>query len=130
MGSIRERTSGGAYRSYFQFQSKGDSMNELLILAGAFALAFLIETLVVYLVGEPINHIPKLLPFKWLLMYVSAGVGVGLSLFYKLDLISLIFQQAATVVGIVITGLAIGRGSNYLHQFVSKFFPGKPVPIA
>jgi len=104
-------------------------MNELLILAGSFALAFLIETLVEYLVGEPINHIPKLMPFKWLMMYVSAGVGVGLGLFYKIDLIALIFQREATVVGIVITGLAIGRGSNYLHQFVGKFFPGKPIPM-
>jgi hypothetical protein len=103
-------------------------MEELLILAGAFALAFLIESLVEYLVGEPINHSPKLIPFKWLLMYVSACIGVGLSIFYKIDLIALIFQREATIVGIVITGLAIGRGSNYLHQFVSKFFPGKPVP--
>jgi hypothetical protein len=30
-----------------------------------------------------------------------------------------------TVVGMVLTGMAIGRGSNFLHQFVSQFFPAK-----
>lgn len=101
-------------------------MNELLILAGAFALAFLIESLVEYIFGEPINHIPKIVPYKWLLMYVSAIAGVLLSLFYKLDLLALIMAREGTIVGMVITGLAIGRGSNFLHQFVSKFFPAKP----
>ena len=104
-------------------------MNELLILAIALALAFLVETMVEYLFGEIVNHVPKLAPYKWLLMYVAAAFGVGVALFYRVDLLALIIQQEATIVGMVITGLAIGRGSNYLHQFISKFFPGKPVPL-
>ena len=104
-------------------------MNELLVLAGVLAIAFLIETLTEYIFGTPMDKIPKLAPYKWLLMYIAAIWGVGMCLFYKLDLISLIIQQDATVVGIVLTGLAVGRGSNYLHQFISKFFPGKPVPV-
>ncbi len=100
-------------------------MEELLILAGSFAIAFLTETLVEYLLGIPMDKFPKLTPFKWLLMYVAGAVGVGLSLFYKLDLLALIMAREGTVIGMVITGLAIGRGSNYLHQFVSQFFPTK-----
>jgi hypothetical protein len=58
-------------------------------------------------------------------MYLSAIAGVLLSLFYKLDLLSLIMANEITVVGMVLTGMAIGRGSNFLHQFVSQFFPAK-----
>ena len=105
-------------------------MNELLILAGAFALAFFTEGLVEYIFGTPMDKIPKLAPFKWLLMYVAAIVGVGLTIHYKLDLMALILKSDPDMVGIVITGLTIGHGSNFLHQFISKFFPGKPVPIA
>ena len=102
-----------------------DITQELLIIAGAFALAFLTEAFVEYFIGQVMDKFPKLSPFKWLLMYISAVVGVGLSLFYKLDLISLIIQQDITIVGMVLTGMAIGRGSNFLHQFVSQFFPTK-----
>jgi ABC-type uncharacterized transport system permease subunit len=102
-----------------------DITQELLIIAGAFALAFLTEAFVEYFIGQVMDKFPKLSPFKWLLMYISAVVGVGLSLFYKLDLISLIIQQDITIVGMVLTGMAIGRGSNFLHQFVSQFFPAK-----
>ncbi len=103
-------------------------VDDLLVIAIAFALAFLTETLVEYFFGEVANHVPKLQPYKWLLMYVAAIVGVALSLFYKIDLLALIIQQPGTVVGTVISGLAIGRGSNYLHQFVMKFFPNAPIP--
>jgi hypothetical protein len=102
-----------------------DITQELLIIAGAFALAFLTEAFVEYFIGQVMDKFPKLSPFKWLLMYISAVVGVGLSIFYKLDLISLIIQQDITIVGMVLTGMAIGRGSNFLHQFVSQFFPAK-----
>jgi len=104
-------------------------MDDILILAVAFALAFLTEAFTEYFIGQWFDKIPKLSPWKWCLIYVSALVGVGLALFYKLDLIALIIQQDYTYVGIILTGLAIGRGSNFLHQFVSKFFPSKPVPV-
>ena len=104
-------------------------MNELLILAGALALAVLIESMTEYIFGTVADHVPALVPYKWLLMYVAAAWGVGVCIYYQVDLISLIFQQEPTVVGVVMTGLAVGRGSNYLHQFISKFFPGKPIPV-
>ena len=99
--------------------------NELLVLAGSFALAFLTEAFVEYFIGQVMDRFPKVAPFKWLLMYVSAIVGVALAIYYQLDLIALIISQDVTIVGMVLTGLAIGRGSNFLHQFVSQFFPTK-----
>jgi hypothetical protein len=103
----------------------------------SFLLSFLIESGTEYIFGTPMSKIEKLKPFTWLLMYVSMAAGVGLSFYYKLDLIALLptwlaelTQSTAaympTPVGFVLTGLAIGRGSNYLHQLMSKFFPVKP----
>jgi hypothetical protein len=106
-------------------------------LAVIFALAYLAESLTEYLFGIPFDKIPKLTPFKWTLMYLSAGVGVGMAVFYKLDLVSLLAEVISemvgvvspipvTVVGFVLTGLGIGRGANWMHDFVSKYFK-KPV---
>jgi hypothetical protein len=100
-------------------------MDEILVLAGAFALAFLVEAFVEYFIGAWFDKYPKLAPYKWLLAYVSALAGIGLSLYYSLDLLSLIMANDVTVVGMILTGMAIGRGSNFLHQFVSTFFPAK-----
>lgn len=103
----------------------------------SFLLSFLIESSVEYIFGTPMAKIEKLKPFTWLLMYVAMAAGVGLSFFYQLDLVALLpvwldslaegaGSYAPTPVGYVLTGLAIGRGSNYLHQVMSKFFPVKP----
>ncbi len=64
---------------------------------------------------------------------MAAGVGVGLALFYHLDLIAVIAQSAGvavdlaapTTVGEVLSGLAVGRGANYLNQFVSTYLKPK-----
>ena len=54
-------------------------------------------------------------------MYVAAIAGVGLAIFYQLDLLALIGELAPSTVGYVLTGLIIGRGANYLHDFVSTY---------
>ncbi len=114
---------------------------ELKALAVTFALAFLTETFVEYFFGIPMDHYEKLKPYKWLLMYVAAGVGIFLALFYKLDLIAIISRFAAqvsgmataldepSVPGMVLTGMAIGRGANFVHDFLSKYLaPKLPIP--
>lgn len=112
-----------------------------VMLAVVFALAFLAESMVEYIFGEPFNHFPKLESWKWLLMYISASVGIILGFYYKLDLVYLIAYVAGelaglpttmtvTPVGMILTGLAIGRGANYVHQFISEYLPKtKPGPI-
>lgn len=107
-------------------------MNPLEILAIAFALAFLAESLVEYIFGTLFDKVPKLEPYKWALMYVALLVGVGMAFYYSLDLIALISQELGGVVpvswfGILMTGLIVGRGSNFLHEFVSKFLKKAPV---
>ena len=103
----------------------------------SFLLSFLIESGTEYIFGTPMSKVKKLQPYTWTLMYVSMAAGIGLCFFYRLDLIALlptwlaeITQERAdytpTFVGYILSGLAIGRGSNYLHQVMSKFFPVKP----
>jgi hypothetical protein len=106
----------------------------------AFSLAFLTESFTEYLLGTPMDHIPAAKPYKWLLMYASMFVGIGLCLFYKLDLIVLVAYTLSmmfggviiwqiTTVGMVLSGVIIGRGANFLHDFLVKVLVKPPVPI-
>lgn len=106
-------------------------MDVFKLLAVIFLLAFLVESLVEYLFGQLIAHIPMLQPHGWVLIYISAAVGVVCSLFYGFDLLYLMGNwlelrwdqlAAPSTIGMIATGLAIGRGANYLHDLVSKFF--------
>ena len=102
-------------------------MNVFAILAVIFLLSFLVESLVEYLFGQFFSHIPSLNPYSWTLMYISAIVGVVAAFVYQFDLISLLGSYVGQPIpinslGIVLTGLAIGRGANYLHDLVAKFF--------
>jgi hypothetical protein len=104
-----------------------------ITLAIVFACSFLVETLVEAVVGEPINHIPKLLPFKWTIQYVAFGVGIAGAFIYQFDFLALLGRflgdsTPITTFGTVLTGLAIGRGSVYIHDFIKKFFV-RPNPI-
>jgi len=110
-----------------------------ILIAVAFALAFLTESLVEYLFGTPMTKIAKLAPWKWCLMYVAAVVGVSLALYWKIDLIAVIANGIAqlsnveytwnvSIVGQVLSGLAIGRGSNFLHDFLAKALQKPDVP--
>ena len=109
----------------------------MVYLAVIFALAFLAESMTEYIVGPLFEKIEKWKPYKWVQAYVALIVGIGLAVFYKLDLIYLlsnVISEATgvqspiqvSVVGFVLTGLGIGRGASYLHDFVSRYFK-KPV---
>lgn len=99
-------------------------MTPLQIFGVSLALAFLAESMVEYLFGTLIDHIPALGSYRWTLQYIAAIAGVGLAIYYGLDLIAVIGeQQSVTLVGQVLSGLIIGRGANFLHQFVSAYFP-------
>jgi hypothetical protein len=99
-------------------------------------LAIVIESLIEALLSPIVDNVPALKPFRWLLQYGAVFCGVLAAFIYRLDLIYLAGQflgkitDAAspiemTVFGTIVTGLAIGKGSNYVHQFISKFLPSK-----
>ena len=93
------------------------------LLAFAFVLSVVVEALVEYFVGTPMNKIPKLAPYKWALMYVALGVGIGLAWFFQIDLFAIGFKIEPSSVGMILTGVLIGSGSSKFRQFVSKYLP-------
>ena len=106
-------------------------MTPLVALAVAFTLAFITESFVEYIFGIPMKKVPKLEKYIWTLNYIALVVGVGLAFYYTVDLISLVAELAGgkvgiTPVGIALTGMIIGRGSNFLNDFVTKFLKPNP----
>lgn len=100
----------------------------LMILAIVLFIAFLIETLVEFALGTLFDKIPKLALLKWTIMYVAIAVAIFASFLYRLDLVFMLAQFLGTndipqtTFGMIITGVAIGKGSNYLHDLFKKFF--------
>ena len=86
----------------------------------ALFLAFMTEASVEYIFGTPMDKIAKLQPFKWLLMYAGLAVGIGLCFWYQLDIVSEIYGTTTTV-GIILTGLAVGRGSNFVNDLYARY---------
>lgn len=102
-------------------------MNILAILAVILLLAFMVESLTEYIFGQAAQHIPALAPYSWALMYIALAIGIAGAFIYHFDLIHLLSQFMGqeipiTPFGIALTGAAIGRGSNYIHDLVAKFF--------
>lgn len=90
-------------------------------------LAFLVESMVEYLFGAIVENIPSFKPYKWLTMYVAGIVGVIGAFVYGFDIISLLakflgLDIQVNVFGQIIMGLAIGRGANYIHDIVKRYF--------
>ena len=89
----------------------------------AFALAFLAESMTEYLFASWVDRIAKLAEAEPL-KYIALLVGVGMAFAYRLDLLALAFPEQPPVVwwvGVLLTGMAIGRGSNYVHAFYSTY---------
>lgn len=102
----------------------------MIVLLVILLLAFLVETTVEYFFGQACGRIAALQPYQWLLMYVAAAVGVGGAFLYGFDLLYILgnflggseYIPGPSWLGVLLTGLAIGRGSNFVHDLVSKFF--------
>jgi len=61
------------------------------------------------------------------LRYSAAGVGLVLCLIYRADLLALLgLTCPVPYAGAAITGLLIGRGANYIHDFANRWltWPG------
>lgn len=61
----------------------------------------------------------KLKPY---LGYVALIFGVVLAIIYQIDLLDMVgIQTPYTIISYSISGLIIGRGSNYVNDLISKF---------
>lgn len=87
------------------------------IFAGALLLSTFIEGLLSYIFGE--NKNPKYNNRDYI-KYTSLALGVIVANLYKIDILSVTgLMPIHEIVGYCISGLIIGRGSNYLNDFVS-----------
>ena len=90
-------------------------------------LAFLAEGLTEYF-ARPILVAVRLANKSPLwLRYIAMLVGVGLSFAYRADLLQMMGYTAVhPAIGITLTGVLIGRGSNYMNELASRFLQPPP----
>ena len=95
-------------------------MESLAPLGAILALAFLAEGLTEYFFSGLLTA--KGIDTKYL-RYIAALIGVALSLTYSLDILEDLLGISAgiPVLGKVLTGLILGRGSNFVHDFYSSY---------
>jgi hypothetical protein len=94
-------------------------------LLGALFFGFMAtEGTVEYFLGTLFDKIAALTPHKWVLMYLSALVGVGFAWAYGFDLIASVFGYTSPGVpwlGVVLTGIVLGRGANFVNDIWGKY---------
>jgi len=103
-------------------------VNPAIAILGIFLLAALAEALVEYFVapwlkpeGKEFDEPQKTIR-TMLLRYSSAAVGVGLCLAYTVDLLAIVgLESGWWWVGPFLTGLLIGRGANFVNDFVERW---------
>ncbi|MBI2304697.1 MAG: hypothetical protein HYU86_08140 [Chloroflexi bacterium] len=95
-------------------------MEALTPLTVVLALAFLCESMTEYLFSDLIVVLGG---EKRHLKYIAVAVGVGLSLAYGLDMMRVFLDISPRLpyLGEVLTGLILGRGANYVHDFYTSF---------
>lgn len=82
---------------------------------GILFLATFIEGLITYTVGEKKSTRPYL-------KYIALALGVAAAILYKVNLLALLdlgLTATNPYVDFVVTGLVIGRGSNYVNDIIT-----------
>lgn len=83
-------------------------------------LATLVEGFTEYLFGEVQSAKPYL-------RYIALALGVGVSLAYGIDILGILgLVSPFPLVGQIISGLILGRGSNYVNDIMTSFTKGTP----
>lgn len=89
-------------------------------LAGLFFLATFVEGMIQYFAGESKYETR---PY---LRYISLALGVGLAVAYKVNIPELVgITSSFAAVDWLLSGVIIGRGSNYLNDIISSFRKSK-----
>jgi hypothetical protein len=92
-------------------------------------LAAIVEAIVEYFIAPMVKpeteNIKVPLQTDWrgmALRYSAAGIGVLLCILYDCDLLVVIgLTTPIPYVGAIVTGLLIGRGANYINDFVDRW---------
>jgi hydrogenase/urease accessory protein HupE len=93
-----------------------NNFNHMAIIAILF-LATFVEGLVEYLFGK----VEKMKP---VLSYIALFLGVALAVAYKVDIPAMLgLASDFGIVNFIVSGLIIGRGSNYANDIITSFQP-------
>lgn len=97
-------------------------MQPLGVFALALGLAAFVEGMTEYVFAPFLDKLKEWLDFP-VIQYVALGIGLLIAFAYRLDLIweLLGYRAVQPWVGIAISGLLVGRGANYLHEFAQKY---------
>lgn len=122
-------------------------MTVLLLLVASFGMALFViffsavlEAVVEYVFGIPSDYVPWLAKNKaWMIPLVAIALGVVGAFIFQIDLFyiygqfiegvmteitgtSIAMNIYLTPFGIVLTGVWLARGSNFVHEFFKKHF--------
>ncbi len=103
-------------------------MNDVLVTAAVLILAAAVgEAAIEFLAKPPIKlALPgdEREPVRaYIYSVLSAALGVGMALNWSLGLFALLGHLGKLEsMDLVLTGILIGRGSNYIHDFVTRYF--------
>lgn len=83
--------------------------------AAVLVLAVLVEGLVEYVFAD--GKMDKYL------RYLALALGIIVAVAYKVDLMADVFGLTSGIpyFGSIVSGVIIGRGSNYVNDFITKF---------
>ena len=86
-------------------------------IVGLLFLATLIEGLIQFVAGDNDDLISR----PWI-RYVSLGIGVLVAIAYQVSIPELVgISSPFPYIDFIVTGVVIGRGSNYLNDIVGAF---------
>ena len=84
-------------------------------LAGIILLAVIVEGVITYLFGKSEND-----SREWI-KYLSLAFGVAIAIAYQVNIPAMAgLETPFPYVGYIVSGLVIGRGSNYLNDILGK----------
>lgn len=106
-------------------------MQHLVTLFIIFILSFIVQTLVEAFFSDFFLKIPVLTPYQWTQKYIAWVVALVGAFIYQFDVLFIIGKYIAelmhvdppvvlTSYGVFLTGIAIGKGSNYIHGLIMK----------
>ncbi len=105
------------------FATDGESV------AGTSALDVFITVALLALIVEKIGEVIKagLSPYKlptWGWFIIASGLGVGLCIIFQVDIFIALglstLTPASYIAGQIVTGVAVGGGSNFTHDLIDK----------
>jgi len=90
-----------------------------------FILAAVIEGIIAYVIPSNNAEMPR----EWI-KYVSAVLSIAICIAYKADILATLgVLSPLPYVGEIITGLIVGRGSNFLNDFYGKIKNPMPAVV-